>query len=604
MEFVDDEHFQFAELIGEETLKPFAYMLSKALKAGHICISLEQKELDAAVGEMAPDVRRRFVAPDVAALQRNRYWVAIDRAHRRPFIVANNKLYIARYFNYETNIMSCIKGFLAEEKKVFAERSAALNLLRSAVPKVEVLEGAAADSEEAVDWQMVAGVYGYVNNFTIVTGGPGTGKTTTVAKILNLLYADNPQCKVVLSAPTGKAAMRMKETLRANQNLDAAVQEKVAQMEPKTIHSLLGYIPDSPYFKYNSERFLEYDVVIVDEASMIAVALFSKLIAAVDPTKRLILLGDKNQLTSIEAGGLLGDLCNSVPAANRMAGNKKNLFGSLLGNADFIPAACVQEVGAALLTENIVELKRSRRFDDAQGIGQLSKAILQGDAETVQRIITVGAQTAFVEMDENYSPAFFKRFADQFKAYTQESDPLVALGLFNRVRVLCAVKEGRCGVYDVNKRIERHLSESKCIRMDGVNYHNKPVIVTKNYHKLNLFNGDIGLMRKDAEGNYRVYFMDGNNALRSVLPGLIPEVETVFAMTIHKSQGSEYEQVLVLLPDKHDHQMLSKELVYTAVTRGKAKVWIQGTSEILLQSLQRSVKRVSGVTERINQENI
>ena len=257
-----------------------------------------------------------------------------------------------------------------------------------------------------------------------------------------------------------------------------------------------------------------------------------------------------------------------------------------------------------MLTENIVELKRSRRFDDAQGIGQLSKAILQGDAETVQRIITVGAQTAFVEMDENYSPAFFKRFADQFKAYTQESDPLVALGLFNRVRVLCAVKEGRCGVYDVNKRIERHLSESKCIRMDGVNYHNKPVIVTKNYHKLNLFNGDIGLMRKDAEGNYRVYFMDGNNALRSVLPGLIPEVETVFAMTIHKSQGSEYEQVLVLLPDKHDHQMLSKELVYTAVTRGKAKVWIQGTSEILLQSLQRSVKRVSGVTERINQENI
>jgi exodeoxyribonuclease V alpha subunit len=604
MEFVDDAHFQFAELVGDETLKPFVYMLSKALLAGHICISLEQKEVDAAFAELPADMRRRFGTADVAALKGNSAWVSCDLVRKRPFLVANDKLYIARYFNYETNIIDCINAFLAEEKKVFAERCAALQTFATALPAVDVVEGAAANSEEAVDWQFVAGVYGYLNNFTIITGGPGTGKTTTVAKILNVLYAADPQCKVVLSAPTGKAAMRVLEALRNNNGLNAAVQERVAQMESKTIHSLLGYIPDSPYFKFNAENFLEYDVVIVDEASMIDVALFAKLIAAVDPSKRLILLGDKNQLASIEAGGLLGDLCSSVPSANKMALEKKKLFGSLLGKADFIPAACVQEVGTALLTENIVELKRSRRFDDAQGIGQLSKAILLGDAATVQGIIAQHDQTSFVEMDETYAPEFFKRFAAQFKAYTRENDALVALALFNRVRVLCAVKEGRFGVYDVNKRIERYLSENKCLHIEGSNYHNKPVIVTKNYHKLGLYNGDIGLMRKDAGGNYQVYFMDSANALRTVLPGLIPDVETVFAMTIHKSQGSEYEQVLVLLPDKHDHQMLSKELVYTAVTRGRTKVWIQGTSEILVQSLQRSVKRVSGVTERINLKNI
>ena len=235
--------------------------------------------------------------------------VGKTKEDQKPFILHGNNLYITRYFNYETQIINGIRFLIqagAKNRKIRIKWLSNSSQFQKLVEKQE-------KKLERADWQLVATAMAFINNFSIITGGPGTGKTTTVAKILGLLYEEDPELVVKLAAPTGKAAMRMKESLITNDQISTELKGKINELKPFTLHRLLGPRRQSPYFKHNAENPIEADVIIVDEASMIDVALFSKLISAIGPETRLILLGDRNQLASVEAGSLLSDLCATVP---------------------------------------------------------------------------------------------------------------------------------------------------------------------------------------------------------------------------------------------------------------------------------------------------
>jgi exodeoxyribonuclease V alpha subunit len=527
--------------------------------------------------------------------------VAKNGDDRQPFVLHQGNLYIQRYFRYETSFVNSILSALKVEKKAASERLAALNAHATLIKKLLGADLSAtvdvSTFEDPTDWQVAAAISGILNNFTIITGGPGTGKTTTVAKILSILFTMHPELKVALAAPTGKAAARMAESLR-NTKLtpDSKLAEKFQALAPSTIHRLLKWQSGTPYFRYNRDNPLHVDVVIVDECSMIDIALFAKLLEAIGPDTRLILLGDKDQLASVEAGSLFGDLCKSLSGLNLFTKDRLSFINGFIPDAKRHIASTHQHNGDPHpLFEHLVELRHSHRFTGFFGIGRFSKAIIAGDPVILQE------SNEQVTIDVDYSPELFSTFIAGYTAFIEEKDIRAALRQMNNLRVLCAVREGAQGLDAVNRTIERLLHDRKKIIVNSEFYENRPIILTRNYYEHGLFNGDAGIIRPNEKGVLMAWFEDSTGELKTVLPGYLHEAETVFAMTIHKSQGSEFDEVLVVLPNTVQANILTRELLYTAVTRAKKRVYIQGSMEVILAAASRHVQKASGIASRFHE---
>jgi len=595
MQTLNNVHQQFASFFKSELLQPFAFLVSKKLSEGNICVPIDDAEAELAESS--------FYNAAIVATAKNKLVTEplVSRADgpTQPFVLHNNRLYLRRYFAYETQILEKLKAFIAAERDKEEERKKGVENIASFISGL--FDGRqdelSANGEENVDWQLVAAISGVLNNFTIITGGPGTGKTTTVARLLAILFTVDPTLKVALAAPTGKAAVRMAESLKkASSAMPASVSKKFEELVPGTIHRLLGYKKDSPYFKHNSDNPLNYDVVIVDESSMIDVALFAKLLSAITNDTRLILLGDKEQLASVEAGSLFGDLCKSQ-ATFSISADRAELINSLINEKDKrITADYISNESFHLLFEHIVELKKSHRFSGEKGIGRFSKAVINNRPDEL--ITFLQNNDVQVMIDTMYDSKVFETFVRGYSAYIRETDIKAALTKLNELRVLCAIREGEHGLYNINKHIEKYLQQLKLIKPLTDYYENRPIIVTRNYYDLGLFNGDVGIIRPDENGVLKAWFEDASGELKNVLPGFISEAETTFAMTIHKSQGSEYDHVLVILPSNASIPVLTAELLYTGITRAKTKVIVQATEEVILETAKRRVKRASGIMER------
>jgi exodeoxyribonuclease V alpha subunit len=595
MHTINDVHQQFAEYFQVPALKPYAYLLSRKLSEGHICLHLDKQiattgELPAFCEQLLPGSQPLLHMPLVAK----------DGSDAQPFVLYQDRLYLQRYFRYETTFLQRIHQFLAAEKAGLAGRLHTLETHRAFISSLFATgETFTADGNDPVDWQLSAAISGVLNNFTIITGGPGTGKTTTVAKILAILYHLDPSLKVALAAPTGKAAARMAESLR-NTKLPVAdtITEQFQRLSPSTIHRLLKSRKDSPYFTYNAENPLNYDVVIIDECSMIDVALFAKLLSAIGSGTRLILLGDKDQLASVEAGSLFGDLCQAQDTLNLFRADRQALINSFISDPQRqIPATHISNNDQHPLFQHLVELRRSHRFTGHKGIGKFSKAIIANDQPAIQGFLTPGADEQVV-IDQQYAKELFEHFVAGYSAFIVEKDIRTALQKLNDLRVLCAIREGEEGLYAINRAIEKSLHDKRLIRVNADFYENRPIILTRNYYEHGLFNGDTGIIRYDEQGGLMAWFEDSNGELKTVLPGYLTEAETVFAMTIHKSQGSEFKEVMVILPRAMDIPILTRELLYTGVTRAKQKVFVQSSAAMLLQTADRFVERASGIGQR------
>lgn len=594
MQTLSDVHQQFAEYFDEPGLKPYLYTLSRKMSEGHICIFIDEINEE----QLPESYRNKEREIDIA-----NHLVANNEEAYKPFVLDNNRLYLHRYFHYETQLINNIKKLVQVEDSIIQKREEELFAQRSFIESLFHSQ-----SQAGTDWQMAAAINAILNNFTIITGGPGTGKTTTVAKILAILFYLYGDLKVALAAPTGKAGARMTESLQNTQlNVNDLVRSRFNALKPATIHRLLGWQKGSPYFKHNVSNPLPYDLVVVDESSMIDVALFAKLLNALKPGSRIILLGDKDQLASVEAGSLFGDLCKALPDLNLFNAHRRNFINSFITNEQRkLPAECETSEQGHLLFQHLVELRYSHRFKDEEGIGKLSRAVIRNDVSVLQQFLDSN-DTERVFIDQQYDQHVFEQFIQGYKEYIQTADIKEALGKLNNLKILCAVRQGEQGVYNLNAMVEAYLIKAGDLKRDSEFYRNRPIIVTQNDYTLGLYNGDTGILREDEKGVMKVWFIDsaeGNEGkLKSVLPGFIKQMETVFAMTIHKSQGSEFGKVMVVLPRNSEYQLLTRELLYTGITRAKNEVIIQANADALLNAANGVVERGSGVAERLSDLN-
>ncbi len=587
MTITNDVHHQFAGLFGEERLLPYAWLVSKKLAEGHICVPLES--FDAALQEAPFELKSRSHETTLRALP-----LVARQGERQPFVLHGGRLYLHRYFAYETAILDRLRHFLQQERSLEAGR---VQELAALAPVIRQLFPPQARKGEPTDWQLVAALLGFRNQFTIITGGPGTGKTTTVARILALLFTAQPGLRVALAAPTGKAAARMHESLlRAELPKELQLTDQLKALEPRTLHRLLGFIPDTTRFRHDAKNPIDADVVIIDESSMIDAALFAKLLTAIGPQTRLILLGDRHQLASVEAGSLFGDLCQAQTELNRLRPETRAWVNAFTDASNGVP----EDLAAASdhpLFEHVIELRYSHRFAGEAGIGRFSRAIIGQQAEGVQAFFAPATDPE-ITIDPEAGEKTFEAFVDGFSEYIRETDIAEALKKLNRLRVLCALREGQGGVYPTNRRIEDYLHRKGLINRGAEHYEHRPVMITRNSYALGLFNGDTGILRSDEKGVLRAWFDDGAGGLRSVLPAYLGACETVYAMTIHKSQGSEFDKVLIALPP-NENALLTSELLYTAVTRARKAVLLQGPETVILHAVAQRVQRGSGLIDRI-----
>lgn len=466
-----------------------------------------------------------------------------------PLILEADRLYTQRYWFYEYRLAQQIKQktqvrFVQEKLESALDRYFGTNA-------------------SGIDWQRAAAKMAVEQAFTLITGGPGTGKTTTVVKILALIqeFSVTP-LYIALAAPTGKAAMRLKESIGhhiAGLPCTEALKQAIPT-EVTTLHRLLGARANSPYFHHHAQKTLAYDLVVVDEASMIDLALMSKLVDALKPSARLILLGDKEQLASVEAGAVLADLTTALP-------------------------------------DQALELKTAHRFDG--DIKALAEHINAQQAEAAWQLLSEPNKT--VQLRNDNAIAYI---SDQQQAYLQHikaGDPYDTIyQAFMRFQVLCANRQGPNSVIDINYQVEQRLKQQNLIQLSGVWYSGRPILITQNNPTLHLYNGDIGICMPDPKqpAQLKVFFKKPDGTIKTYLPARITQCETVFAMTIHKSQGSEFEEVLIILPEVLN-PVLTKELLYTAITRAKKTVNIKAHQAIFNQAVHQKVQRVTGLTQKL-----
>lgn len=511
----------------------------------------------------------------------------------RPLILDGaGRLYLHRYWQYEQDLVHTIR------EKATVTGIICEDTLRSGLARL--FPGSAA---EGIDWQAIAAIAALRKQLCIISGGPGTGKTSAVVKILALLIEQQPasRLRIALAAPTGKAAARLNDAIsRMKENLacSAAVREQIPA-SVATIHRLLGSISGSVRFRYSVENQLPYDIVIIDEASMVDLPLMAKLVTALKEDARLILLGDRDQLASVEAGSVLGDLCGTGRQES-FSPDFRQLVKKLTG-ADLQSEATEADPPLADL---LVILKQNYRFQASSGIGVVAAAINAGDSEQALSRLNSDSSAGMHWRDLPESAALKKSLAAGviagYRHYLAAATAAEALVRFDAFRVLCALREGPYGVVAVTRLIEDILVENRLIDVHSRWYKGRPVIVTTNDYNMKLYNGDVGIVFPDPDqsGTLRVCFPAADGGVRTVSPLRLPAHETVYAMTVHKSQGSEFEQVLLLLPD-HDSELLSRELLYTGITRAKNEVAVWGKSEIFAAAVARRIERTSGLSDAL-----
>ena len=543
-------------------------------------------------------------------------------------------LYLRRYAGYEQRVGQSLLQ-RASEPLAVPEAAAREWLDRFFVPNPEE---PTPQAHNLTDWQKVACAVALRARLSVITGGPGTGKTYTAARLLALLLALHPDgspLRVALAAPTGKAAARLKQSIDdaltrlpvpADAGLDLSA--LIARMGPaRTLHSLLGARPDTRQFRHHAANPLDVDVLIVDEASMVHLEMMDALLLALPHTARLVLLGDKDQLASVEAGAVLGDLCHDA-AAGRYSGATAQFVQAVTGQT--LPAECLAHA-APVLAQQTVMLRQSRRFKGA--IGQLAQAVNRGDAAAARAVLSeklVGASprsaTNGEDAGHNETSALLSlqpttpqavcalalgtcgkaSYADYLRlmqAGPAEKDAQShaqwvgnVLQAFERFRILCAVHQGDWGTQALNAAVQKALADAGLLQVKGEWYEGRPVMVTRNDAQLGVFNGDVGVVLPCTEGKPKVWFLDGE-ALRSVSIMRLAQVDTAFVMTVHKSQGSEFEHTALVLPPG-GAEVLSRELVYTGLTRAREQfTLVEAEAGLLEAAIDRPSLRASGLSQ-------
>ncbi|XKH02207.1 exodeoxyribonuclease V subunit alpha [Marinobacter nauticus] len=581
-----------------------------------------------------------------------------------PLVLNDTRLYLRRFWRYEQRIAEAIETRLALPSALSDPGSDVTDTLSQAL-------GTLFESTEVVDYQKLACALAARQRFSVITGGPGTGKTTTVVNLLAALQAvagEDPEragrkFRIRLAAPTGKAAARLNESiggavrrLPLNELPGQVVLDDIPT-KVTTLHRLLGSRPNTRQFRHNRDNPLLVDILVIDEASMVDVDLMASVVDALPEKAQLILLGDKDQLASVDAGAILGELCQRATDAHYTP-ETADWLRAVTGMA--VPAELIDTNGQQL-DQAVAMLRKSYRFQDDSGIKQLAEAVNTGTldqtllvqareaafddviwlnghvtrsdpeatlSQVCQHAVT-GTPAAFSNAGEGRiihnrtlpPPVGYRRYLKRLHHHALTADSprgdwdalaVEVLEAFNDFQILCALRKGPWGVEGLNDRIARHLLAEKLLpRAEGW-YAGRPVLITGNDYNLGLMNGDIGITfsvpwGQDDNGEpafvLRVAFPDSDSpgGIRWISPSRLQQLETVFAMTVHKSQGSEFNHTCLVLPDRLS-PVLTRELVYTGITR--AKNWfslITGDAQVFSEAVNQRVVRASGLALRLGE---
>jgi exodeoxyribonuclease V alpha subunit len=585
------QHRGAAARVGDLVYRAAA-CVSNATSAGHVCLMLR----DVARAVDADGAMSITVGSLRAALLESGVVGSPQEPGAMPLILDDgDRLYLHRYFDYENRLARCLAQRLAIEGAPGAQAGGVARGMRhdgragealptGVVPLFDSLFEATAQAPgPAVDWQKIAVLKALSGNLTIVSGGPGTGKTTAIVNLLACLLEENPDCRIALAAPTGKAAAGMTATIRRRA---AHLPARLAAMLPQTsftVHRLLEVLPEGG-FRHHAGNPLPIDVLIVDEASMLDLALATQLVEAVPMNARIVLVGDKDQLSAVESGAVFAQLCADPGAGSG-------------------------------LQDRVVRLTQNYRFAGDSAIGRLAAEITAGDAQAaLARLKAKDPSLIWIDdgaavLSKDSVGALLSRYGHYLEAMgnsmrneVQCPDPALAAAAFGRFRALCAVRDGLRGTHAINRSVSawfrRELNHPQDPGAASDWYPGRPVIVLRNDYVLKLFNGDVGIVLPDAGGNLMVYFPDPDSGYRAIAPVRLPEHETAFAMTVHKAQGSEFDEALILLPNE-PNRVLTRELLYTGVTRARERVLVMGGTDVVQSTILTATERVSGLAARM-----
>ena len=578
-----------------------AEALSLAVSEGHVCLVLASLVARPENASTLP----RDIAGWRAALRASGIVGTPEAPGALPLILdAGDRLYLHRYFDYERRLARR----LTQARHAGAPEAVAAPAVRARL--TELFAANAARLGGGADWQQLAAALALRGRLTVISGGPGTGKTTTVVNLLACLLALDPDCRIALAAPTGKAAARMTDAIRQRaQELPPELRDRMPAAS-STVHRLLGVT--SAGFAHDAANPLAIDALVVDEASMLDLALATQLLEAVPPAARIILLGDKDQLAAVESGAVFAELSIDPTLTPACVRDLATMTGT--PSEAIVPPPAAQH---SALQDCAVWFTQTYRFAPDSGIGRLARDVNTGRSREALAWLRGGADAdaAWLETAPHSSlEAALQQMDAGYAAYCQavsaDASQVAAITeAFGRFRVLCALRDGPRGVTAINAAMTRRLQAA--LGLPGLAqgpgaspwFAGRPVLVSNNDYVLRLFNGDIGIALPDASGELLVHFADAAapGGFRAVAPVRLPRHETAFAMTVHKSQGSEFDGVLVMLPEQRS-RVLTRELLYTAITRARRRVTLVADAPVLEQAIATATTRQSGLLSRLAEE--
>jgi len=651
--------------------------LSASLRAGHSCLPLSeiagqhwgkgfaklasQKEEDLGESDNALS-HAGFVFSPLTELQAMLVVLNIKDSDQKLLVFQHDNLYLRRYFQFESDLGQAISSRLLQQCQY--DNDKIKQCIGTLFPNTEVATDDLNNDSREIDWQKVAVANAINKNFSVIAGGPGTGKTYTVTKLLaalvmleqigldqKVLEQQSDQTKeqaapvlnIALVAPTGKAAQRLSESIvNAITGFKDLIDDKVLAQIPtqaQTLHRLLGVLPNSPNFRHHEDNRLAYDIVLIDEVSMVDLPLMTRVFRALKDTAKVILLGDADQLPSVAAGSVLADI------APRPHG------GYSFDNEHYLTQVCqlsVDQLSHYFSTQKqssnnnqsnesrfdyLSFLVKSRRFDGKGGIGLIANSVIEGDVKSSWQLLNNAQQTGQLSLAQGDLSSWLAPLVQQYYQPIEScGDVSDAFKLLSQFRVLCATRQGDYGVEQINEVIKGYLGKNNAPfqQHQQTLYHGQPIMINENDYRLGLYNGDIGIIWRvvDQEGKEHLMacFEDSlaqnekvdtkaaesaevpQQVIRRILPSRLPKFESVYAMTIHKTQGSEFSHVAMVISatqsmsqagqqekQKSGSKLLSRELLYTGITRAKKQLTIAANQRVWQQGVTAQVQRHSGL---------